>query len=55
MGRSALKQPRIKTLEDAIRCVLAIQKFLYEHESPLAAEDLDDAITLFEKAAAETH
>lgn len=56
MGRSTLtlKRPRIVTITEAYRCIEAILAYLRRHESPLAAEDLEDAIQVL-IADAEIH
>jgi hypothetical protein len=39
-------RPRIKTRQQALRCLDAIKDYLRRHESPLAAEDLEDSVAI---------
>jgi hypothetical protein len=44
MRSKTLDRPRIKTKHDARRCIAGLMNYFYRHESPLAAEDLQDAV-----------
>lgn len=46
------RDKRIKTRADAERCIASIAKYLREHESPLAADDLRVSVQLLASAPA---
>ncbi len=41
-----LQRPRVKTPREARRCLKALADYFRRHESPLAAEDLEDAVAV---------
>lgn len=47
-------RPRIKTKRDARRCIAALADYFYRHDSPLAAEDLIDAVKVLTTDARDT-
>ena len=49
-----LARPRIKTRQDALRCLDSIKEYLRRQESPLAAEDLEDSMALLFQGIPET-